>query len=117
MHPSNVGLVFLDKKFTIPNFPSRILSYLECKLPLLIATDTTCDLGPIAEENQFGLWSETGDLEALNRNIEALVSDNIMRRNYGESGFTYLKSHFTVDHAYAAIMEQIGEAQGNYSNL
>ena len=30
----DIGMVFLDSRFTIPNFPSRILSYMECKLPL-----------------------------------------------------------------------------------
>jgi glycosyltransferase involved in cell wall biosynthesis len=106
---SNVGLVFLDRKFTIPNFPSRILSYMECKLPLLIATDTACDLGSIAEENRFGLWAETGDLVTINKNIEKYVKDNDLRTQYGELGLAFLKSNFLVNHAYDLIMEQIGK--------
>ena len=35
----DVGLIFLDKRFTIPNYPSRLLSYLENRMPVLLATD------------------------------------------------------------------------------
>ena len=32
-------LIFLDYRFTIPNFPSRLLSYMQAKLPVLACTD------------------------------------------------------------------------------
>ena len=35
----DVGLIFLDYRFTIPNFPSRLLSYLEYKMPVIACTD------------------------------------------------------------------------------
>lgn len=34
----DVGLIFLDRRFTIPNFPSRMLSYLEYKMPTSFLT-------------------------------------------------------------------------------
>ena len=37
----DVGLIFLDKRFTIPNFPSRLLSYMQACMPVLAATDVT----------------------------------------------------------------------------
>ena len=42
---ANVGLIFLDKRFTIPNFPSRLLSYMEGSIPVLAATDVNTDVG------------------------------------------------------------------------
>ena len=36
---SHVGLIFLNPNFTIPNFPSRILSYMQNYLPVICATD------------------------------------------------------------------------------
>ena len=44
----DVGLIFLDHRFTIPNYPSRLLSYLENKMPVLCATDPNTDMGRIA---------------------------------------------------------------------
>ena len=49
----DVGMIFLDNRFTIPNFPSRLLSYLENKLPVLVATDENSDMGIISERNNF----------------------------------------------------------------
>ena len=52
----DVGLIFLDYRFTIPNYPSRLLSYLEYEMPILVATDVNCDMGSIASENGYGFW-------------------------------------------------------------
>ncbi len=41
----DVGLIFLNKNFTIPNYPSRLLSYLEMKMPVIAATDPNTDIG------------------------------------------------------------------------
>ena len=64
----DVGLIFLDKRFTIPNFPSRLLSYLECRMPVLMATDVNTDIGRIAEESGFGLWTENGNIDTFMEN-------------------------------------------------
>jgi len=40
----DVGLIFLDHRFTVPNFPSRLLSYMDAAMPVLAATDRSTDL-------------------------------------------------------------------------
>lgn len=35
----DVGLIFLDFRFLMQNYPSRLLSYLEFKMPIIAATD------------------------------------------------------------------------------
>lgn len=52
----DIGLILLDYRFRIPNFPSRLLAYLQAGIPVLSATDENCDVGTIAEENGFGYW-------------------------------------------------------------
>jgi hypothetical protein len=49
----DVGLIFLNKNFTIPNYPSRLLSYLEMKIPVIAATDPNSDIGLDIERNNF----------------------------------------------------------------
>ena len=44
----DVGLIFLDYRFTIPNYPSRLLPYLMSKKPILACTDP-----PIAPAHQL----------------------------------------------------------------
>jgi glycosyltransferase involved in cell wall biosynthesis len=104
MQSCDVGLVFLDKRFTIPNFPSRLLSYLEFKLPFIAATDPNTDLGRIAEENGYGFWSLSGDIEGMNQLIAKLSGNLNLIRTMGESGYRFLLQNYTVAKSYDTIM-------------
>ncbi len=101
----DVGLIFLDKRFTIPNFPSRLLSYLEYKMPVLIASDENSDMGKIAEENGFGLFSVHGDIVKFNKQLEKITGNQNMINEMGEYGYQYLLNNYTVDHSYKIIMK------------
>ena len=52
----DVGLIFLDHRFTIPNFPSRLLSYMQAGLPVLCCTDPNTDIGTVCMEGGFGWY-------------------------------------------------------------
>lgn len=99
----DVGLIFLDKRFTIPNFPSRLLSYMQASIPVLAATDVNTDLGKVIEEGGFGFWCESGDIEAFNRNVAKLCSAEL-RKQLGENARRYLEKNFTAKHSYDIIM-------------
>ena len=49
----DVGMIFLDHQFTIPNFPSRLLAYMQAGLPVLACTDTNSDIGKVITEGYF----------------------------------------------------------------
>ena len=100
----DVGLIFLDKRFTIPNYPSRLLSYLENKMPVLVASDTNTDAGPIAEENGYGLWAEHGDIDKFNALIDVFCENPELRKQMGERGYRYLMENYTVERSYEVIM-------------
>ncbi|MEK4047175.1 glycosyltransferase family 4 protein [Paenibacillus sp. FSL H8-0048] len=101
---SDVGLVFLDKRFTIPNFPSRINSYLEFGIPILAATDVNTDVKDMLYEAKCGLWSESGDLDSFRNNIISLNSNEELRLEMGSNGRGYLEENFTVDKTYEIIV-------------
>ena len=101
----DVGLIFLDKRFTIPNFPSRLLSYLECRMPVLMATDVNTDIGRIAEESGFGLCTENGNIDTFMEMIEFMVEDDKRMKEMGERGYRFLCENYTVDKSYKAIMK------------
>lgn len=100
----DVGLIFLDNRFTIPNFPSRLLSYLEYKMPILMATDVNTDIGRIAEENGFGLWTESGNIDTFMEMMEFMTEDENRMREMGERGYTFLCENYVVDKSYKAVM-------------
>ena len=101
----HVGLIFLDYRFTIPNYPSRLLSYLEYKMPVIACTDPNCDTGTIAEDNGFGLYAPSNDVNAF-----TLAVDNILRADIklmGEKGYEFLKKNYLVEHTYNAIVKHV----------
>ena len=104
----DVGMIFLDNRFTIPNFPSRLLSYMEFRLPVIAATDKNTDLGKIMEENAFGIWSEAGDLPGIIRNMEKLSGDLVLCQKMGQNGYDYLLKNYTVTNSYSIISKHFG---------
>lgn len=102
----DVGMIFLNQRFTIPNFPSRLLSYLEYRMPVIIASDTNTDIGRIAEENGFGVWSESGDATHFIANVERLMNPQT-RKEMGERSYRYLLDNYTVDKTYSIIINSL----------
>lgn len=103
----DIGLIFLDHRFTIPNFPSRLLSYMQSKIPTLAVTDTASDVGAVIEEGKFGWWCESNDSEAFIRKVrEALRSD---LTELGNNSFDYLKLHYDVEDSVNVILAHVQE--------
>ena len=100
----DVGLVFLDKRFTIPNFPSRILSYMQASIPVLAATDVNTDIGKIIENGKFGFWCESADLLAFNQKVHELCDSNL-RKQMSLNSRKYLEDNYTSTHSYEIIMK------------
>lgn len=92
----DVGLIFLDPRFTIPNFPSRLLSYLENSMPVLLATDPNTDMGRIAEAEGFGLWSLNGDLGSFMAHLDSLTADPARIPAMGARAAAFLLDNYTV---------------------
>jgi len=99
----DVGLIFLDYRFTIPNFPSRLLSYMQASMPVLAATDVHTDIGPIIEQGGFGLWCESNSVEQFNEKIQQFYNPKV-REVMGENARFYLEQNYTAKHSYETIM-------------
>lgn len=101
----DVGMIFLDHRFTIPNYPSRLLSYLEYKMPVVCATDVNTDIGKIAEDNGYGYWCESVKTEDFTALVDKVLAAD--RKAMGERGYEFLKQNYLVEHTYNAIMRHI----------
>lgn len=99
----DVGLIFLDHRFTIPNYPSRSLSYMENKLPMLVVTDPNSDMGAIAEKNGFGYWCESLKTEEFTALVDKILASD--RKTMGEKGYEFLCKNYLVENTYTAIMK------------
>lgn len=98
----DIGLISLDYRFSIPNFPSRLLSYLSNGLPVLCLVDKVTDIGRIAEQNGFGYLALNGDLQSSFKALTSLLNDNEFM-NMGSLGRSFLISNFSSRNAYMLI--------------
>ena len=98
----DVGLIFLDHRFTIPNYPSRLLAYMQAKLPVLACTDPNTDIGKTVVDGGFGWWCESNDSDGFVNEVEKIVNADLTEAR--DKGYKYLIDHYTVDEAYKTIM-------------
>lgn len=105
----DVGLVFLDSRFTIPNFPSRLLSYMEKELPVLAATDSNTDVGEVITKGEFGYHCISTQTEPFRDLVQKMVEERAGLHNMGKRGRAYLETHYDVKLNYQTIMKHFDE--------
>lgn len=101
----DVGLIFLDRNFLIPNFPSRLLSYLEMKIPVIAATDPNTDIGDIIKDANCGYKVISGDQIEMQLKLKHLIHDDL--KTLGNNGYRLLQKEYLVDRSYNLILEKI----------
>ena len=100
----DVGLIFLDSRFTIPNYPSRLLSYMEYKMPIIAATDVNTDIGVIAQENGYGYYCESVDVEAFTRCVNRYTDNLGTIKEMGKKAYEFMLDNYLVHHTYEKII-------------
>lgn len=97
MKACDVGLILLNSKFTIPNYPSRIMAYLHESLPILAATDAVTDIQTlVVDEAKCGYWCESVNPVEFVNQVKLLTEDDKLRDKLGENGRNYLAKQFDV---------------------
>lgn len=98
----DVGLIFLDHRFTIPNFPSRLLAYMQAGLPVLAATDPNTDVGKVIVDGGIGWWCESNDVKSFAENVEDILRTDA--DNVNERVRKYLLDHYEIRKCYNVIV-------------
>ncbi len=98
----HVALIFLDHRFTIPNFPSRLLNYLEASKPVLLATDPCTDIGRIAQDNGFGFWTESNDVDSFMKMMDRMTPGII--REMGDKGRDFLLENYRIEKVASTVL-------------
>lgn len=101
----DIGLVFLDHRFTIPNFPSRLLSYMQKGMPVLACTDLNTDIGKVITEGGFGWWCESDTPAHFTETVNMILNADISEM--GENSFRYLEENYTIRKSYETIIKGI----------
>lgn len=98
----DVGLIFLDHRFTIPNFPSRLLAYMQAKIPVIAVTDPNTDIGKVITDGGFGLWCESNDSQIVYNTINTILQYDLSA--LGIKAFESLNDKFYTSKTYRTII-------------
>ena len=100
---ADVGLIFLDRRFTIPNFPSRILSYMQNEMPVIACTDKATDIGKVIVDGGFGWWCESARADDFTNVCDAACAADL--KKMGENAKRCLAENYSARRSYEIIME------------
>lgn len=104
---SDIGLIFLDHRFTIPNYPSRLTSLINARKPILAATDKNTDIKDDIINNQIGLWNESNDVDAFINNANKLLKSDL--KEYSENAKNFFDSEFRIEDNIDRLLNIIKE--------
>ena len=109
----DIGLIFLDRRFTIPNYPSKTLSYFECSLPIMASIDKNTDYSKLLEKEKCGFWVENGDIINFRKCFDKMLKSEKLRKEMGDNGHKFLVNNWNVESSVKILERYMGEDNGN----
>lgn len=105
----NIGLVSLDERFTVPNFPSKTTDYFKICLPILASLDASAadDYGNLLQnEIHAGLYALSGDISTLFEKFKQLYNDPTLCIEMGKNGREFYEQELNVTNACKKIINE-----------
>lgn len=116
LNHSDIGLIFLDDRFTIPNYPSRMTSYLSLGKPVIASVDNCTDISSDIEKNNVGFSSNSKNTDLLIKNINKLTSDKELYKQLSENAISFFNREFKIEDNVDRMISEIRRYQ-NEKNL
>lgn len=104
----DVGMIFLDPRFTIPNFPSRMISLMRCGLPIFAATDTVTDICEIIRTNDIGWWGRSNNTAELSSLADEICIEKRNLKDKGEKSRRCFLNNYTCEVTCRQILSHEG---------
>lgn len=105
---ADLGLISLRTRAQFANIPSKTVSYMMNKIPILASIDKVGDYRSfIIDRIGCGLWSFDDDLQGLSDNLEKMYGNAELRKEMGEKGRVYFEQNLTVNKTYKQILEDL----------
>jgi hypothetical protein len=96
----DLSLVTLDYRFTIPNYPSRILDFIDYYIPILFASDPVNDLTETIKSNKIGFTTYSNNYINI---INLILKYKDLVKTIDLQGFSRLKKEFSVQESVQII--------------
>lgn len=108
----DIGLIFLDKRFTIPNYPSKALAYFDIAVPIMAGIDVNNDFKEMIEISKSGFWAESDNIDKYKEKFDRLIEDESLRKKMGQNGRKYFEENFDVNKSVDIINKYVNGRKG-----
>lgn len=105
------GLISLNEKNTVPNFPTKVTAYLKLGLPIFASLDSSAGrgVGEYIEKNKIGIWGRAGEINDLKIKFDLFLS-KVRNKKYSKEKLKELyKEDFDIEKAYKIFMKGLEE--------
>lgn len=107
---ADLGLISINEKNAAPTCPSKALSYMSLKIPMLAMINSNNDYGQIIEEQaKAGYWAVGSDKERVYALFDKLYANPELRKQMGENGYRFYCEHLTSEKVFEEMIKQMKE--------
>lgn len=108
VYQCDIGLMFLNKKFTTHNFPGKMLDYMNASLPIVASVNKNNDIKKLIEDDaKCGFVHYEEDPEGVAESIKILAENPKRRKMLGENGRIYLENELNAQKAFEKIVSDL----------
>lgn len=94
---ADIGIISLDPRFTIPNIPSKLQSYMNLNKAIFAITDKNTDLKEIIYSSNCGWWVNASDIKSARETIIYICEHKQEQIIKGRNGYNYLLENYDVN--------------------
>ena len=106
----DLGLISIHENNAAPTCPSKAVSYMSLKIPILALINSNNDYGQIVEEQAMaGYWAVGSDKEKVYALFDKLYADEALRKQLGENGYRFYCEYLTTEKVYKEMIKQMSE--------
>ena len=107
---ADLGLISIHGNNAAPTCPSKVLSYMSLKIPVLALINENNDYGQILEvQAKAGYWSVASDKDKVYKLFDTIYSDAELRKQMGENGYKFYCEHLTTEKVFTEMIKQMEE--------
>lgn len=108
LESADIGLIFLNENFTIPNYPSRILDYLYFDLAIISNTDINSDINDFILKNKVGkCFYGFDDLDKMILEIKKIKENSTYLKSFTQNSNQALVRNFNIDISFDLINKKM----------
>lgn len=103
------GIISLSPKFTVPNFPAKVTSYLKIGLPIFACLDDSSynDLGKFIQSHNIGYAVKAKNISTSIDKITEFLLDTDNHKNLKAKSTEVFNSYFDIDKKFSGVMGKI----------